>query len=103
MIYFAPSGQGFDLFELLFGRFPSQGDEPSGIPAIEPAVVGDVRTQHDVRLPAGGLGQPDLRPMDAADDDLEKVSPREIVQLLVQREGLAEEPVRARFFPARWG
>ena len=101
MIFFVSPSQRLDLFEVPLGRFAAQADEPAGVAAIKPAIITDIRAEHNIGQPAGRLGQAHLRAMDAAHDDFEEVSAREIIELLVDGENFAEELAHRLFLGAR--
>src|SRR5205809_7354393 len=79
-------------------HFPAKSDELSRMTKIEPAVVKNIRTQHEVRLAAGGFGSADLGPVNTAHEDFEQVAAGEIVELLVDGNRLAKDTAGALFF-----
>src|SRR6476646_6962062 len=79
------------------GHFAAERNKFPRMPEIEPAVIENIGTQHEVGLAAGGFGGADLGAVNAAHRDFEEVAAGEIVELLVDGDGFAEDVARPLF------
>ena len=84
-----------DFAQLLQGDFASGGDVLARIAKIHPAVVADVGTQNDVGAFATDFGHADLCAVNAVHENLQNISLREIIDVLVERQKFARELERA--------
>jgi hypothetical protein len=73
------SHEGLYFFDVSLRDLAAKTDEFPRVPKIEPAIVENFGTQDEICSTAGGLRDSDLRAVNAAHQDLEKIPARKIV------------------------